>query len=89
LTRISATSKTKAVGHVEKDIDVAVDTAKKLLARSHGKDGDISKGVNALVLESISRVLVLGSRVDTEKVTHVGKVPLTIKPSVLSLGFAK
>jgi len=45
-------TKSKAVSHVEEDIDVAIYTPEELLARPHCKDGNISQGVDALCLVS-------------------------------------
>lgn len=39
----------QALGDVEEDVDGAVDTAKKLLARTKSEDRDIGQGVDALV----------------------------------------
>lgn len=50
---VASLAETKAVGHIEEDVDVAVDTTEELLAGTHGEDGDVGQGMDPLSLVTI------------------------------------
>jgi len=47
--RTIRTRQPEARSHLVEDIDATVDTTERLVARSHGEDGDVGEGVHALV----------------------------------------
>jgi hypothetical protein len=60
------------VGHVEEDINVAINTTEKFLARTHGEDGDISQGVNTL------RLICRNGAIDEESILGVSWVDIVV-----------
>lgn len=51
---ITASRKSEAIGHVEEDVDVAVNAAEQFLTGTHSKYWDVGEGVYALGFVSVS-----------------------------------
>lgn len=61
---VARATKTKAVGHVEEDINVSIDTSEEFRARTHGENWDVGKGVDTLCISAVAMLAHLHRTLD-------------------------